>query len=254
LTPVWLHQLDSCPSTNTWAIEHAETLIHGDVVFTTNQTAGRGQHGRLWQSPDGVLTASFVLDRFPVDRLPGLSLVVGLATIHAVESLLPGLAGELKLKWPNDIWLDDRKLGGILCESSIRGMAIFTRVIVGVGLNCQVDLANLSDPAMSLDRALIQRGIVVDFPGSLAFLAAMRQCLVHFTQAQGLLAAFESMLRSRDLLCGRTVTLEISSDDRLIGKAIGINSQGQLQVQMGDGTVRSLYSGRIIDMSEPEKT
>jgi BirA family transcriptional regulator, biotin operon repressor / biotin---[acetyl-CoA-carboxylase] ligase len=250
LTAVWLHQLDHCPSTNTWAIEHSETLIHGDVVFTTRQTAGRGQHGRQWQSPDGVLTASFVLDRFPVDRLPGLSLVVGLAIIHAVESLLPGLAGELKLKWPNDIWLDDRKLGGILCESSIRGMAIFTRVIVGVGLNCQVDLASLSAPAMSLEQALIQRGMVGDVPRSVEFLATMRQCLVHFTQMP--LAGFESMQRSRDLLCGRTVTLEIN-DERLMGKAIGINPQGQLQVQMADGSVRSLYSGRIIDMSEPEK-
>jgi BirA family transcriptional regulator, biotin operon repressor / biotin---[acetyl-CoA-carboxylase] ligase len=249
LRPVWLYQLDSCPSTNTWAIEHCETLIHGDVVFTTRQTAGRGQHGRLWQSPDGVLTASFVLDRFPVDRLPGLSLVVGLAVIHAVELLLPGLAGELKLKWPNDIWLDDRKLSGILCESSIRGMAIFTRVIVGVGLNCQVDRASLSDRAISLDRALIQRGITGDFPGAMEFLATMRQCLVHFTQAQGSLAVFESMLRSRDLLCGREVTIEISSDERLTGKAIGINPQGQLQVQMGDGSVRSLHSGRIVNIS-----
>jgi BirA family transcriptional regulator, biotin operon repressor / biotin---[acetyl-CoA-carboxylase] ligase len=249
--PMWLHQLDTCSSTNTWAIEHGEILIHGDVVFTTRQTAGRGQYGRQWQSPEGVLTASFVIDRFPVDRLPGLSLVVGLAVIHAVESLLPGLAGELKLKWPNDIWLDDRKLSGILCESSIRGMAIFTRVIVGVGLNCQVDPASLSDQAISLDRALIQRGIVSDFPSPLEFLASMRQCLVHFTQTPDSLAVFESMLRSRDLLCGREVTIDINSDDRLRGKVIGINAQGQLQIQMRDGSVRSLQSGRIIDITSP---
>ena len=60
--PPWLHWLAQTPSTNSWALAHAAELQHGDVVFTPQQTAGRGQGDRVWYSPPGVLTASFVLD------------------------------------------------------------------------------------------------------------------------------------------------------------------------------------------------
>jgi BirA family transcriptional regulator, biotin operon repressor / biotin---[acetyl-CoA-carboxylase] ligase len=138
--PSWLHWLPETPSTNTWAIEHAAQLQHGDVVFTPKQTAGRGQFDRVWQSPPGVLTASFILDEVP---LTGLSLAVGLAVIYAIEDLInsPNI---LQIKWPNDIWHQQQKLAGILCEVHK------TRVVVGIGCNLQVDLPAALSNAISL--------------------------------------------------------------------------------------------------------
>jgi BirA family transcriptional regulator, biotin operon repressor / biotin---[acetyl-CoA-carboxylase] ligase len=127
--PAWLHWLDQTPSTNSWSIEHLSQLQHGDVVFTPQQTAGRGQFDRIWHSPPGVLTASFILDGLDPSQQSGLSLAVGLAVIYAIEDLAISCQNCLQLKWPNDIWYDQRKLAGILCEVSK------DRLIVGIGCN-----------------------------------------------------------------------------------------------------------------------
>ncbi|MGL5058986.1 MAG: biotin--[acetyl-CoA-carboxylase] ligase, partial [Microcoleus sp.] len=110
--PQWLHWLDSCPSTNTWAIDRASQLDRGSAVFTRNQTGGRGQYGRIWHSPPGVFTASFILDLPNSNLLSGLSLAVGLAVIYAIEDLVPDCRDKLQLKWPNDISIDRQKLAG----------------------------------------------------------------------------------------------------------------------------------------------
>ncbi len=115
--PHWLHQLETCPSTNRWAMEHLHFLNHGDAAFTRRQTDGRGQYGRSWQSPQGVLTATFVLQNFPMARVHLLSLVAGLAVIDTLETLMPDLHGIPKLKWTNDILIRGRKVSGILCET-----------------------------------------------------------------------------------------------------------------------------------------
>jgi BirA family transcriptional regulator, biotin operon repressor / biotin---[acetyl-CoA-carboxylase] ligase len=119
--PHWLHQLETCPSTNRWAMEHLHFLNHGDAAFTRRQTDGRGQYGRSWQSPQGVMTATFVLQKFPIARIHLLSLVAGLAVIDTLETLMPELHGVPKLKWTNDILIRGRKLSGILCETRSMG-------------------------------------------------------------------------------------------------------------------------------------
>src|SRR4051812_28776951 len=93
---------------------HANALAHGACVWTQRQLAGRGRGSNRWFSPPGVLTASFSL------TLPGalaarqLSLAAGLAVCHAVEDAVP--RARVRLKWPNDCFLEDRKLAGVLCE------------------------------------------------------------------------------------------------------------------------------------------
>jgi BirA family transcriptional regulator, biotin operon repressor / biotin---[acetyl-CoA-carboxylase] ligase len=245
--PGWLHWLETCPSTNTWAIGHGAELIHGDVVYTPCQTAGRGQYGRQWQSPTGVLTASFILDRFPVDRLSGLSLVVGLAVIAAIETLLPELQDQLKLKWPNDIWLREGKLAGILCESSLRSRSVFTRVVVGVGLNCEAVLnpVELSHPAISLHQ------VVAEVPNPQQFLELIRHYLLHFSQllwfpvVESNLEMFLPMLQSRNLLRDRQVTIAVG-EEMLVGTVVGIDGRGQIEIKFSNGVLRSIHSGRIV--------
>jgi BirA family transcriptional regulator, biotin operon repressor / biotin---[acetyl-CoA-carboxylase] ligase len=225
----WLHHLETCPSTNTWALESLATLKDGDVVFTDQQTAGRGQHGRTWQSPQGVLTASFILESVP---LSGFSLVVGLAAIFAIEDLIPDLVGKLQLKWPNDLYVSERKLGGILCEA--KGQ----KLVIGIGLNCRAEIPIAE--AISLHQ-------LTDFiPPNLEILKKLRQTLreaaslIHF---QGLISLL-SELRSRDMLAGRQISIT-SNQETFFGQAAGIDAQGRLLIALPNTQVRSFATGHV---------
>lgn len=244
--PNWLHWLETCPSTNTWAITHLAELSHGDVVFTPCQTAGRGQHGRTWHSPPGVLTASVMLDRCRSIQLPELSLAAGLAVIYAIEDLLPDAQARLRLKWPNDVVVEGQKLAGILCEANVnREMG---PVVVGIGLNrCvsfeQVGLAAIAPHVISLHQ------LSVNVPSERDLLERLRHYLI---QAAGLiqyskagLTALLPALRERDALLGQTVTIAVGAE-QTTGQSLGIGNHGHLQLRLPNGNVRSFASGHII--------
>lgn len=239
----WLHYLESCESTNSWAMEQGQILADGDVVFTRHQTAGRGQHGRSWMSPAGVLTASFILDNLPVSQLPGLSLSAGLAVVYAVEELLPNLEDKLRLKWPNDVWLNERKLAGILCEASSSFSR--SRVIVGIGLNCSVNLQ-----ALGLDSAISLHEICGDVPADLVLLERLRYYLLQaksiLCQSKGGLAVLLPELRRRDLLLNRKVVLDLGGEE-LPGEAAGLDSEGRFLLRLPDNTIKAFSSGRVMN-------
>ncbi len=245
----WLHWLDSCPSTNTWALDRLHELSHGDVVFTPQQTAGRGQQGRTWYSPPGVLTASFVLDRIPAVQLAGFSLAAGLATIYAVEDLMPDLQEQLRLKWPNDVVLNGRKLAGILCEGVTSGAV--AKVVVGIGLNRCADFVGLgSHPQNPI--SLHQVAAVV--PDEVSLLAHLRHYLLETaglirsgTQHSQLttgLSALLPMLRHRDALIGSSITLD-RVGEKISGQAAGIDDRGWLLLRLPDGTQHAFSSGHV---------
>jgi BirA family transcriptional regulator, biotin operon repressor / biotin---[acetyl-CoA-carboxylase] ligase len=249
--PDWLHWLETCESTNTWASDRADELQHGDVVFTRHQTAGRGQYGRIWYAPPGVLTASFVLDRLPVAHLPGLSLAAGLATIYAVEDLLPNLEDKLRLKWPNDVWLKGRKLAGILCEaiSNYKGSS---RVVVGIGLNCCADFTQ-TNPENNLGNAISLHQVSDGIPADLVLLERLRHYLL---QASSILARKHSgsefpglaallpELRHRDALLGENITIE-SPDGQFIGQSAGLDACGRLLLRFPGDRLQAFSSGRV---------
>src|SRR5262245_27012085 len=139
-------------STNTRARELAEAgAPHGTVVTAAEQTGGRGRQGRTWTAPpDRALLYSAVLR--PLDeRHLLLPLAVPLAVCDAAEALRPEIA--CRIKWPNDIWLEERKLAGILIEARPQdGWAV-----IGVGLNLSIAPdefpAELRETAISLFRS-----------------------------------------------------------------------------------------------------
>jgi BirA family transcriptional regulator, biotin operon repressor / biotin---[acetyl-CoA-carboxylase] ligase len=255
----WLHWVETCPSTNTWARDRALQLQHGDVVFTQRQTAGRGQHKRVWHAPPGVLTASFMLDGIPAAQFPGLSLAAGLAVIQAVEALVGSLRGQLRLKWSNDVFLNGGKLAGILCEASTRATPVAThptRVIVGVGLNLRAEFA--ADPAEAALPTLVGHPIslhqLAPPPEELVLLAELRQALLKVARllsdsqlppAQSGLAPLLPALAERDLLRDRPITLEHNGRS-VRGRAVGFDAWGRLLLQGCEGKVTAFSSGRVI--------
>lgn len=246
--PPWLKWLEACSSTNTWAIEHLAQLDHGTVVFTRHQTQGRGQHGRIWHSPPGVLTLSVVLDRLPAAQLPQFSLIAGLAVIYAVEDLVPSLQNQLRLKWTNDVWLHDRKLAGILCEGITSGVSNGTKLVIGIGLNYRADFSNIA--IQSVKNPISLHEVVSVLPDEhllieklrhyLLQLAGLMQLSIHSSRFANLL----STVRERDALLGKFVTIEISQE-QISGEAIGIDDRGCLRLRLPDGTIRTFMSGHI---------
>lgn len=130
------HYLPSCQSTN----DEAADLIartdppEGTLTITNNQTAGRGQRGNTWQAEPGQnLTFSTVLR--PTFLTPTEQFWLNIAvSVGIVDALLPLTDGLIRVKWPNDLYLDNQKLGGILIENTIQGTSL-AWTIIGLGLN-----------------------------------------------------------------------------------------------------------------------
>lgn len=243
--PGWVIALPSCPSTNTWALDHLDALAHGACVWTPRQTAGRGRGASTWHAPPGVLTASFILDLAGPDErstvpVAQLSLAAGLAVANAVEDLVP--EARVAIKWPNDVLLRDRKLAGILCETRRRddGRAA---VVVGIGLNLapRWDLDPAALPLAVGKVAPIGLDELAAPPEVSAMLIALRRYLI---EAWGLLAGrgftpLLPVLRGRDWLAGRQVTVR-SGERTLRGTARGLDATGALVVDdevVASGTV-----------------
>lgn len=143
LTTRWvahvLQQQESVDSTNL-ALKRAplDRLSNGLLLFAEHQTRGRGQKARRWHSDSGEnLTFSLLLrprEAACRKRISLLSLLAGLAVVRALEVELP--EQNCRLKWPNDVLVNGRKIAGILTEVTFRGSRI-ERIVLGMGINVQ---------------------------------------------------------------------------------------------------------------------
>jgi BirA family transcriptional regulator, biotin operon repressor / biotin---[acetyl-CoA-carboxylase] ligase len=210
-------------STNTELVRRARAgRMEPVLLVAEQQTAGRGRLGRGWASKAGEsLTFSLGLLLAPADW-SGLSLAVGVAL---AESLHP----RVQLKWPNDLWLADRKLAGILIETASFGEGGQAQryAVVGVGINIAPrDAAGLSTPPAWLQEVLPD----VDAGGALLRIAApLVQTILAF-QTFGY-APFQARFNARDALRDRAVTLS----DGTTGTAHGTSEAGALLVHTARG-------------------
>lgn len=248
-------------STNTALMARARTPDVGPTLLTAvRQTAGRGRQGRVWQAQAGqCLTFSLGLP-MRLEHIPGggsaLSLAVGLALAQSIDAACQqlGLTAPLtQLKWPNDLWWQQRKLGGVLIEATASPHLPPDQrwVVIGVGLNITpaTDLpqsASLSE-AWTSDRPPLRPGQVWTWVASELLDAVRRFETTGFTPLQ---AAYEA----RDVLQNQSVYLWTHAHaqpgvdaPQQHGRAVGVNQQGGLlvhtdeQIQTwttGDVTVR----------------
>ena len=220
--------LPEIDSSNSELMRRARAGQHeATLLVAERQTAGRGRMGRVWQSQAGdSLTFSLSLCLAPQDW-SGLSLAVGLSL---AESLHPGV----RLKWPNDLWLEDRKLGGILVEAA--SMAGRSQVVVGVGLNIRPRMAEgLSTAPAALTELLPD----LTAPACLARVVfPLIQTLRMFEH--GGFAPLQNRFESRDVLKGRRVY----TSDGQVGEALGVGPTGALRLQTARG-LQEIHSAEI---------
>lgn len=238
--------LDATGSTNSVATAMAEAgAPHGTVVVADEQTGGRGRHGRRWVSPPGrnVYVSLLVRPEIPNAKTAGLSLAAGIALADATEKAgVPAL-----LKWPNDLYLGERKAGGILVETA--SDAGGTRhAVIGAGIN--VNLPEDEIPAEIRGKATsmrIRAGREFSRVEVLAlFLDAFASRYGEFLA--GGFPAIRPAWERRDMLRGRRVLVRRAGEEAW-GVARGVDGDGALvfRPDAAAGADETLHSAEIVE-------
>jgi len=230
-------------STNTRARELAAAgAPHGTVVTAGEQSEGRGRQGRTWTAPPDKALLYSAIVRPLEDHHAMLPLAVPLAVCEAAEHLNPSL--ECKVKWPNDIHVEGRKLAGVLIEARPRdGWAV-----IGIGLNLYIqedefppDLRGRATSIFTHDQRTQERGSPGPSPllsGRPPLLGPLNQRLDRWIKAEPdeVLAEW----RNRDALRGREVAWEGGS-----GVADGVDDRGYLLVVIPGGDRIAVGAGEV---------
>lgn len=239
-------------STNDYLMSSARNdlcIKSGTVCLTELQTAGRGRRGKKWSSPAGKNLYLSAYWHLPLRRegVAGFSLALGVAVADALEQV--GLL-DIQLKWPNDIFWQGQKLGGILVDASVTAHG-YMHVVVGLGLNVKFISHTGSDidqPWTDLETAL---GRAVD---RCQLVAQLLTAISHAVMAywhHGL-TPFHAQWTARDALAGKPI-LATSPERTLLGVARGLDDIGALLLDTGDAVIRLFteeVSIRIISNAE----
>lgn len=235
-----LHLFDTIDSTSSWLMHHGDC---GDICLSEQQTAGRGRHGNEWRSPDaGNIYLSLC---WCFNGLPEQASLLGLASGLAVTDMLQqaGLMDHA-IKWPNDIFWQGRKMGGILLETHNKT----GRIVIGVGLNIAMSekqVPYIDQPWVSLKQAISK------FTLSRNQLVAMLinhlvNEMHNFTSLN--LDDFFNRWRKRDYLFGKQLQIRQGNSGFLTGVGDGIDQLGRLKVRSENGIV-DRYSSADISLS-----
>jgi len=216
------------------------------VAVTNNQTAGRGRHGKTWQSPPGTglcLSAAYTFESQP-DNLPALTLALGLGAIDALEELG---AADVEIKWPNDLVARDGKLGGILTEVQQQSAGAVT-VVTGIGIN--VNLQSKLDFGIETDwaRHVVDLNSICEAAPKHEEIAGkitthLLRAFVGF-EASGFAGVVGRWSRY-DWLRDREITID-TVDNQFSGIGAGVADDGALLVDTAESGIRRVTSGTIV--------
>ena len=238
-----LHFYNTLPTTMDMADEKANAgTPEGTVVIADHQTAGRGRFDRTWITPKGDTIAVSVILRPTAKEVSKLHMAAALAVVRSIERSC-GLSP--RIKWPNDVLIDGKKVSGILLASSFLGDRL-SYVNVGIGINVNIEqdiVSQISPPATSLS-------LEVGKPVSrlAVFCALMEELESHYL----------SLRRSYNILdqwkhyvvtLGQDVQIMWRREDLQgyveRGFAESVNEEGSLLLRLSDGTLKTLVAGEV---------
>jgi BirA family biotin operon repressor/biotin-[acetyl-CoA-carboxylase] ligase len=228
-------------STNNYATQQIREglALHGNAWFTSHQTDGKGQRGKRWESENGKnLAISIALQHS--NQLNDSHFVFNMFIANTCASFFEGLLGqEISIKWPNDLFINDRKAGGILIENVIRGK-VWQWSVVGIGLNLnQTSFSPSAGRPLSLtqltgkyyDPELTAREVH----------SYLMTSLPNFLNAnvEAVLNAYNNRLyRKQEMVSFK------KADEVFLGKILGVNAQGFLMVETG-GVQNTIQFGEV---------
>lgn len=237
---------DELPSTNDLALRMAPDArtLTPRLLIARRQTAGRGRGANLWWSAPGALTFSLILDvddiRLSRSQWPCVALTAALSICEAVQTLVPG--ADVGLKWPNDVWLNERKIAGILVEIPQCRPPVPARLVVGVGWNVNNSFDDAPIKIQAVGTSLCDALSESFDPTTvlLNWLTRFMFNLVELAQRPTDLAA-----RWRQLCVLRSRIVTVASGDEIVsGRCGGIEDDGSLIIETVDGAQRC-YAGVV---------
>jgi BirA family biotin operon repressor/biotin-[acetyl-CoA-carboxylase] ligase len=238
-----IHAFSNIDSTNAVAFRLAlNGADEGEVVVAESQAAGKGRMGRHWESPPGVNVYLSIILRplFPPNKMPLITLMTAVACAEAIKEvtgLLP------PIKWPNDLLLNGKKLGGILTEADME-MDRINFVVVGIGIN--VNMPRSSFPPVIRDTATSLREALGREISRIALIQALLRKFELWYKRLGQGRGEETRRRWEEIsqIRGKEVEVDFMGET-VRGKALEIDADGALLVQEAGGEVKRIVAGDV---------
>ena len=241
-----LQILSVTPSTNDYVKEYQiRRLPEKTIVVAEAQTQGRGRLGRTWFSPFGAniyLSAYWKIHQ----NLSGLSLVIGLAVAKSLEKL--GMT--VRVKWPNDIYVEHKKMVGILIESEFKPGLNHQNIFMGIGLNVNLQASTYGDTEeeKALKQSITDLTTVLGYtPSRNELIAELLNNVVDFLElfeSRGFVY-FLSMWKEYDYLMGKLISvIKPLPNQSMLGLAKGVSQRGELLLEE-EGVLKAVCAGDI---------
>ena len=230
-------KVNQTASTNTYLSRLAATLPGGTVIYTPSQTAGRGQKGNSWESEDGKnLTFSLLLKRPPVKARDQFYLSEA-AALTVVEALMAQAGEGFTVKWPNDVYWQDKKICGMLLENSLDGSDI-AHCIVGIGINVNQEqfVSDAPNPVSLLNITGHEHDLEALLRQVCSSIEDMVASLDDNTAREQLHQRYMAALYRND---GKLHPYEDATGNRFMASVAGIAPDGTLTLQHDDGSRHS---------------
>lgn len=234
-------QLDSVDSTNTEALRHARMgAEEGLCIMARSQTAGRGRFDRVWVSePDAGLYMSLILrPKGEPSNFPLLTLMCGVAVHKTLEGF--GIKGDIK--WVNDVLVDEKKICGILAETTDSDLGL--AVIMGIGVNLRPGNFHpeIAGTSTSVESVTGRKISPTDFANEL--LPNIGALYSRFTSKDGCDSILNGWISRSSYAEGKPVTVTTASES-FTGTTAGLEPTGALRVERPDGTISTVTAGEI---------
>lgn len=233
---------DEIESTHTEAKRLPKTDVNtGLVILAKKQSAGRGRLGREWASPEGGIWMSVILS-------PGLPIIdiyrIGLGAALSGAKTLRSYGLGAAVKWPNDIMINNRKVGGILLEAQGEADNIAS-LILSIGLNANFSFADMDKPPPGAISAMEAYGSTININNACADLISNINDILAGIYS-GKWAVIYQQLCEIDYLKGKRVKIELPEKKELVGTYNGISETGQLHVLTDRGVMQQVSMGEIV--------
>ena len=234
---LYLSQTDSTNSEISRRL-HNHPPEEGLVVIADCQTSGRGRLGRVWHSEpeNGIYLSTLFRPALSPEKLPLITLMAGLATIFAVNQVIPCPA---RLKWPNDLLLNGKKIAGVLCENHSTQTPA---VIIGIGINVNHSQfpSEIKDIATSLK---LETGLKINRTSLIKNLIIQLDFQYNELKNNEIKILLERWCHNTDLF-GKTITIN-KGNQKITGKALRLDMLGRLVIADKSGNELVLDSGEV---------
>lgn len=236
INEIYFEEIDS---TSTYIKNHFNELDNFTFVSTSFQSKGRGRTNRVWYSnkKENIMFSFLITDKFLIQKYKDLSLATAYILANLIKKLYPVLS--IKIKWPNDIYVNDKKISGILLETHISNQDI-DGIIIGIGLNCnQIDFpTNLIYPVTSLKKELDLDINITSLRKSIE-----KELYIYLNTLKNNNKEHIIYAKNNNYLKNKEVYATINNEKKFI-KVIDINDDCSLKIKVDDKII-DIISGEI---------